>query len=105
MKSIVIFINELSTPVKYCSIFYFGSIFLYNCFCSYADAKLYLYNYRTKTLNKYELDTLNSEWDAVKYGAQLHCYKRFWDSIIWPIKLINNVIPYIVLTLNKKKEN
>ena len=45
-----------------------------------------------------EKEIVKSEWDAVKYGSQVNCGERLWDSICWPITITNNIIPWLVLT-------
>ena len=103
MASFIVFIKELPQPVKFSTILYVVSILSYNGICSYLNAKLYLENYRANRLERNLKDLIKSDWDAVKYGANVDCYKRLWDSIIWPITITNNIIPWIVLNLNKKK--
>jgi hypothetical protein len=56
--------------------------------------------YRQHKLMQFEKNVVKSDWDAVKYGASVKCLERFWDSILWPITLTNNIIPFLVLTLN-----
>lgn len=102
MKSLNVFIKELPKPVKYTSFAYIGCLLIYNASGSYIDAKLYLKKYRENNLTNHEKDDIKSDWDAVKYGANLNCGKRLWDSIIWPITITNNIIPWLVLTFNKK---
>lgn len=103
MKSLIFFIKELPKPVRYSGAAYLGCLLCYNAGSSYIDAKNYLIKYRESTLDDNEKKDLKSEWDAVKYGASVNSLERLWNSLIWPITVTNNIIPWIVLTLNKKK--
>jgi hypothetical protein len=102
MKSLIIFIKELPKPVSYTCIAYFGCLLLYNVSGSYVNAKQYLKKYRENALLPYEKDRMICEWEAVKYGAGVNFGQLLWDSIIWPVILTNNIIPFLVLTLNSK---
>ena len=104
MRSFVIFIKELPRPVQYSSLAYLGCLLCYNAASSYIDAKSYLINYREGRLTQNEAKIIKSEWDAVKYGAYVNVGERLWNSLIWPITITNNIIPFLVLTLNKKNE-
>ena len=97
MKSLIVFIKELPKPITYTSLLYFGALLLYNASGSYIDAKDCLKKYREHKLTEGR-DQIRTEWEAVKYGASLHSGGRLWDSIIWPITLTNNIIPFLVLT-------
>lgn len=99
MKTLIVFIKELPDPVKYSSFVYIGCLLVYNASGSYIDAKRYLKKYRENNLANSEI---TSDWDAVKYGANLNCGKRLWNSIVWPITITNDIIPWLVLTFNKK---
>ncbi len=101
MKSLIVFIKELPKPVRYSGAAYLGCLLCYNAGSSYIDAKNYLIKYRENTLD--DSENIQSEWDAVKYGASVNSLERLWNSLIWPITITNNIIPWIVLTLNKKK--
>ena len=104
MKSFIIFVKELPKPVKYSSFAYIGCLLIYNASGSYIDAKQYLEKYRENQLTNDEKNEIKSDWDAVKYGANLNCVRRLWDSIIWPVTITNNIIPWLVLTFNKKAD-
>lgn len=79
---------------------YVGSLLLYNGFGAWFDAKNKLIQYREDKLNKYERDEIKDQWSAVKYGANENSNDRFFESVIWPVKAITNIIPFIVLQLN-----
>lgn len=102
MKSLMIFIEQLPKPLAYTSITYFSALLLYNASGSYFNAKQYLKKYRENALSPNERDIMKSEWEAVKYGASVNYYELLLDSIIWPVTLTNNIIPFLVLTLNSK---
>lgn len=93
-------LKTLPTPIKTTSIIYVGCLLGYNIFGTYVDSKIYLKKYRTKSLNYYESKNVNNEWDAVKYGASINALNRLWDSLIWPVTCITNIVPAVVLMLN-----
>lgn len=103
MKSLIVFIKELPKPVRYSGIAYLSCLLCYNAGSSYIDAKNYLIKYRDNKLDNDDKKHITNEWDAVKYGASVNSLERLWNSLIWPITITNNIIPWIVLTLNKKK--
>ena len=102
MKSQMIFVEQLPKPFLYTSIAYFSGLLLYNASGCYFNAEQYLKKYRENALSPNERDIMKSEWEAVKYGAHVNCGQLLWDSIIWPVTLTNNIIPFLVLTLNSK---
>lgn len=102
MNKYIILFTQLPTPIKLSSYFYIGSLLIYNGIGTYFDAKQKLIAYREDKLSENEHFEINDEWTAVKYGANEHFAKRLFDSIIWPVKTITNIIPFIVLQLNPK---
>lgn len=96
-----VFIKQIPSPVRFGSIVYFASIIGYNCFHAYSDSKCYLDKFRQNKLSEQEGRLIKDDWDAVKYGAKCNSGERFWNSIIWPISIANNIVPWIVLQLNK----
>lgn len=106
IKKIIVNFKELPKPVKLTTIGYFTCLFGYNIYGTYIDSKTYLEKFREGNLttidrfNRYDIEMIKNDWDAVKYGANSHCSERLWDSIIWPITLITNIIPATVLALN-----
>ena len=103
MASIFVFIKQLPKPVSYCGTIYLACLLGYNGVASYMSAKRHLEMFRGDELNSLK-PSINSEWEAVKYGAYVKSGKRLWNSIVWPIKLIDNLVPWLVLTLNPKKD-
>lgn len=104
MNSIHIFVKELNTPSRYVIISYVCALILYNASGSFIDAKKHLIKFRERDKQiksdwQYEI---KSEWEAVKYGAKVNSSQRLWDSIIWPITLTNNFVPWLVLNLYRK---
>lgn len=106
METIKIFltVNEVSSPLKISTIIYFSFLLGYNIVGTYQDSKKYLENYRQGKL-KTKSDLIKSDLDAVVYGANINRGERLWNSIIWPITVIKNIIPSIVLALNPPKDN
>lgn len=97
------FLNELTITV------YVVSLLGYNICGTYIDAKKRLTQYRKGTFesngtNFREVEKIKNEWDAVKYGASENTLERLWDSLLWPITIIKNTIPAIVLALNPNQD-
>ncbi len=108
-KFVVIF-KELPKPVKLSSALYVTCILGYNIYGTYSDSKTYLDKFREGKLedlgiSDYQKNHIKTDWDAVKYGANSRCLERLWDSIVWPITSIKNLVPAIVLMLNPPKKN
>lgn len=73
----------------------------YNTIGTYSNSKDYLVKFRTQQLtHALERDAIRNDWDAVCFGAQKNAGQRLWDSIIWPVSTIKNVVPAVVLLLN-----
>ncbi len=105
MINLLVTFKNLPKPVRWSTIAYISCLFGYNVIGSYVDAKDYLNKYRSGELNKSknnEENEIKSEWDAVKYGAKYNTCNRLYESIIWPISIVESIIPTIVLTLNPK---
>ena len=97
--------KELPPPVRTSVIIYGYCLLGYNAYGAYVDATIYLKKYREGKLrefinNDYSFNKIKNDWDVVKFGAGVHFFERLWDSVIWPVKLITNVVPAIVLLLN-----
>lgn len=103
IETVIIFVKELPQPVKLTTYFYLTSIFCYNFFGTYSDSKMYLDKFRDNNLTAGEKKEITDEWSAVKYGANKNFGQRVWESFFWPITLSKNIVPWMVLTLNKKK--
>lgn len=87
-------------PIQLSTYVYLGSLLLYNAVGAWNDAKNKLIQYRENKLKEYEKKNITDEWTAVKYGANENSGERFFNSIIWPVKTITNLIPFMVLQLN-----
>lgn len=99
--------KELPSPVRTTTIVYISCLLNYNIFGTYVDSKIYLQKYREGKLhelgiNGRQLDEIRNDWDAVKYGAKANALNRLWDSLVWPITSITNIVPAIVLVLNPR---
>lgn len=84
----------------YSTYVYLGFLLLYNGIGAWYDAKNKLIEYREHKLDNYEKNEIKDEWSAVKYGANTNFTERFFNSTIWPVKIIINFIPFMVLQLN-----
>lgn len=97
MKTFNVFIKEMPKPVSF-GLVYLGCLVSYNGVASYNDATRHLAMFRSGTLHAGP--SIRSEWDAVKYGATVNSAQRFWDSLVWPVTVVENIIPWIALALN-----
>jgi len=79
---------------------YIGSLLLYYCIGAWFNAKNKLIQYRENKLDFFEKEHIKDEWSAVKYGAYHNFIERIYESLFWPVKIITNIIPFMVLQLN-----
>lgn len=100
MNKYTIYFKQLPRPIQLSTYVYVGSLLLYNAVGAWYDAKNKLIQYRKNNLTPYEKNNIKDEWSAVKYGANENSAERFFNSIIWPVKTITNLIPFMVLQLN-----
>lgn len=96
------YFKNLSKQFKFKINLYVCSILLYNASLCWIDAKNKLIQYQENKLCEYEKVKIKNEWDAVKYGAYYNSVERFFETIFWPINIISNIIPYVVLNLYSK---
>lgn len=99
--------KALPSPVRMTTIVYISCLLGYNMFGTYFDSKIYLLKYREGNLheigvNSKQIDDIRNDWDAVKYGATNNALDRLWDSLVWPITSITNIVPAVVLALNPR---
>ena len=102
MTSIIVYFKSRPPPVRWTTYTYMAALFLYNGGASYIDAKHALNDYRNKNIERFGvgLSKCKDDFEAVKFGSSYNFYSRFTDSIIWPISVTSNIIPYIALKLN-----
>jgi hypothetical protein len=95
------YFKGLSKPIRFSSYFYIGALIVYNVNGAYNDSVNKLYSFRNNKLTEREVKEIKDEWSAVKYGAEEFYVERFFNSLIWPVKICSNIVPSIVLALNK----
>lgn len=100
MNKYTTYFKQLPIPIQLSIYVYLGILLLYNVIGAWYDAKNKLIQYREHKLDNYEKKEIKDEWCAVKYGANYNFTERFFNSIIWPVKTITNIIPFMVLQLN-----
>lgn len=75
----------------------------YNMFHTYNSGKEELFRHRSEMKNtrlgnkKYE-----TEWDAVYAGCTKDSWTVFYKSLIWPVSIASQVVPSMVMWLNKE---
>jgi len=104
IKKVVVFYKELPTRAKHTLWIYLSSVITYNTTSAYLDGKKYLMAYRQNTLTPTEQNYCKSEWSAVKYGINKDMCLRFFKSLIWPLSVTSDIIPFVVLALNKENK-
>lgn len=101
----MVYIKQLLNQIKLTTIFYISSTLSYTCTRSYIDLKDYLIKYRNNNLDIIECFKIRSELDAVRYGAKVNFGETFSNAMIWPYVSVTNIIPNIVLMMNKETNN
>ncbi len=104
MTSVYNYYISMSVPARISTQAYLGSVLAYNFWSSYSNSKMYLDKFRAKKLTANENRDIQDEWSAVRYGASFKFIERFFDSFIWPITLTKDIVPWLVLTLNRLPE-
>ena len=105
MSSIIIYFKSLSKPVRWTTT-YVSGLLVYNGGSSYISAKTALHDYRYNRYDRFGKELLHCKdnFEALKFGSSYNCYYRFADSIIWPVSVISNIIPYVALKLITPKK-
>lgn len=106
MSRIILYFKQLPKPIRL-SYAYIGLLLGYNAIGSFIDSKNKLIEFRENKLPELDRPYIKDDWSAVKYGAGLNSTERLFNSVIWPAKIISNLIPFLVFTLNppnKKKD-
>lgn len=119
------FISKVCPPsIKVSTYAYVSGLLSYNIATAYRDSKSALELYNSKKyptyedkyngefnanhyiLEKYyrELKICNNDWEAAKLGASYFKWERLWNSIVFPINVVSDIIPSIVVSLHGKKD-
>lgn len=102
-------IDDAPKYIKITSGLYLLSVTGYNFVTTYANSKMFLDKFREKKLDTLTITvderiSIKDDWSAVTFGANYGWWDRFIESFIWPITLSKNVIPWLVMILNKKTD-
>jgi hypothetical protein len=81
---------------------YVVGIVTYNAVGCYDSALQTLKRFDNKQLLQHERH-LTTQWDAVKFGSSYQYGSRLFDSIIFPVTVVNNAIPLLVLKLHGRQ--
>lgn len=120
----IVYFKRLPQPIKVSTYVYVSGLLAYNVATAYRDSKSALtmyhskhyptfkdkyngeYNYQEDNQKKYyeKLKTCTNDWDAAKVGASYFKWERLWDSIVFPITIVSDIVPSIVVSLHGKKE-
>ena len=102
----VIFVKfpELPQPLRLSTIGYLGSILIYNAAAAYVDSKDAIDKFKAGELTKepYIINgrRITTKWEAAKFGANKNFGENMWNSLIWPVKTVSNIVPMIAVGLN-----
>jgi hypothetical protein len=104
MTSIIVYFKQLSKPVRLTTV-YVSALLVYNGGSSYISAKTALNDYTNTRYDRFGKGLIHckNDFEALKFGSSYNFYDRFTDSIIWPVSVMSNIIPYVALKLNTPK--
>jgi hypothetical protein len=89
--------SRLSSAQKQALGLYFAGAVLFNVSQTFNNGQESLVQHRThKDRSKFA-----SDWEAVYAGCQKDGFSIFWRSLIWPVSIASQVVPSLVLFLNK----
>ena len=91
-RTLTVFYKELPKSIRYTTCIYIGTLLSYNAICTYFDSKDKLLDYKNDNLDNYQKQVIKNEWDAVKYGASEYSWNRLFNSILWPVSIITDII-------------
>ena len=112
-KQIIFTFNKLPKKIQISTYVYLSSIIITNFIFTYNNSKRHLLLFRDSKLKNKDFKVYDNktryinliilnEYDAVIYGASEKFYMNLFESIIFPLALAKNLIPSIVLSLNKE---
>ena len=108
---IVQFYTKMPSKSKYLLWTYVGGVFVHNMVSSYNIGKSALLKYRTKQQTIPESfpankeSKLNNEFNEIKKTISENSIGRFIHSLIFPYTIASEIMPNIVLLLNKDNTN
>jgi hypothetical protein len=120
----VVYFNSLPPPLKISTYFYLSGLLSYNVGQTFKDSKKALsmfnsktiphiqdkyngeYNYQEENQRMYyeKLKKCSNDLEAAKLGASYFQWERFWHSIVFPLTMVSDIVPTIVVSLHGKKE-
>ena len=95
--------QELPQPIRLSTIGYLGSILIYNAAAAYVDSKDAIDKFKAGELTKEPYINgrrITTKWEAAKFGANKNFGENMWNSLIWPVKTVSNIVPMIAVGLN-----
>lgn len=105
-------LEQCHEKTRYTIIGYAGFAVLHNFVSNYNVGKNALDDYRYNKTNdnltfsvtaRGNYVKVKSEVDAIKHRISCGSFERFWNSVFFPITLIEEVMPAIVIATNKSK--
>ena len=119
----IVYFKSLPQPIKATTYAYVTGLLSYNVGKAYLDSKKALelyhskqyttcpekydgsFNYELSAEENYhnQLKMCKNDWEAAKLGASYFKWKRLCDSIIFPITMVSDIVPSIVVALHGKK--
>ncbi len=104
MSYFIFYINNINRNNLYFA--YLGCAITYTVYHTYNDCNKLLSRYRIKNDEHIFKDKkLENDWQVCKFGAYMNFGENFFYSSVWPLTMILDFIPNIVLYLNPPKKN
>ena len=120
----IVYFKSLPPPIKVSTYAYVTGLLSYNVGKAYLDSKKALELYHSKQYTtcpekydgsfNYELNAeemyhnqlkkCSNDWEAAKLGASYFKWERWCDSIVFPITIVSEIVPSIVVALHGKKD-
>jgi hypothetical protein len=101
LTNIIVVIQNLPVQHKIIYGYLFGFV-VFNIYGCYVDSLKCLNKFRTGNL--FSDDKISSELDAAIHGVKLNFCQRYVESVIFPVTVIGNIVPSVVLYFNKKPD-
>ena len=122
----LLYFKSLPQPIKVSTYAYLSGLVSYNVGQTFMDSKKALNMYNSKTIphphiqDKYngeynyqednqrmyydKLKKCSNDWEATKLGASYFYWERLWNSIVFPVTIMSDIVPTIVVSLHGKKD-
>ena len=83
---------------------YFGGAGLYNGAQTFNNGQQALVQHREQNKASASRSPFATDWEAAYEGCRKDSFAVFWRSLIWPLSIASQVMPSLVLLLNKEDD-